>query len=99
MWDAYSIIINISLTRQIVCDPTHVFSVYKKKDTDKDCIVILYHIHYKVKTKEWETIHSTHIPYYVSNGITNRLRANLLFPMLSFSLHLWRFKTPIFITL
>jgi hypothetical protein len=86
MWDTYTIIIHISDTRHIVCEPTHVFSVYKKNKTDKDCIVVLYHIQYQEKTKEWETIHSTHIPYYVSNGVTNRLRANLLFPMLCFSL-------------
>jgi hypothetical protein len=60
--------------------------VYKINSADKDCIVVLYHIRYQEKTNEWETIHSTHLPYYVSNGVTNRLRANLLFPMLCFSL-------------
>lgn len=88
MWDAYSIIINLSKIKQIVCDPLHVFSSYKTMKSDMDCIVVLYHIQYQEKTTEWETIYSTHIPYYVSNGLTNRLRANLLFPMLCFSLKL-----------
>lgn len=88
MWDAYSIIINLSKIKQIVCDPLHVFSSYKTMNSDTDCIVVLYHIQYQEKTTEWETIYSTHIPYYVSNGLTNRLRANLLFPMLCFSLKL-----------
>jgi hypothetical protein len=87
MWDAYSIIIHVSDTYQIVCEPLHVFSVYKTMISDMDCIVVLYKIQYQEKTT-FKIIHSTVIPYYVSNGLTNRLRANLLFPMLCFSLKL-----------
>jgi hypothetical protein len=87
MWDAYSIIIHVSDTHQIVCEPLHVFSVYKTMISDMDYIVVLYNIQYQEKAT-FKIIHSTVIPYYVSNGLTNRLRANLLFPMLCFSLKL-----------
>lgn len=87
MWDAYSIIIHVSDTHQIVCEPLHVFSAYKTMISDMDYIVVLYNIQYQEKAT-FKIIHSTVIPYYVSNGLTNRLRANLLFPMLCFSLKL-----------
>jgi len=69
-------------TTEITCIPTHCYQVQYDVLQRID-LVILFELSFRTHDKH---IHCK-IPYYVSDGHTNRFRANILFPFLCFTSH------------
>jgi len=79
-WRAYDI--SISLGGHLFkCIPKECFNVTEEKMEDKDNKVIMYELIHEFKG----SIKKATIPYYVSNGPTNRLNADMLFPFMCFT--------------
>jgi len=57
-------------------------------------IICIYNL--KMKDKKDKMILECNIPYYVSNGLTNHLRANLLFPFICFNLEETKEECPFY---
>jgi hypothetical protein len=79
-WRAYDI--SISLGEHLFkFIPKECYNVTEEKMEDRDNKVIMYELIHEFKG----SIKKATIPYYVSNGPTNRLNADMLFPFMCFT--------------
>ena len=60
-------------------------NAYHVSEETKDSLVNVFVIDYKLKIRTPRTIQQAIIPYYISDGETNHLKANLLFPFICFN--------------
>jgi hypothetical protein len=63
------------------CHPKECYNVTDETSEEKDYKVIMYDLHHEFRG----AIKKATIPYYVSNGSTNRLNADMLFPFMCFT--------------
>ena len=69
-------------TTEIACIPRHFYQVqYQTSTINRSDLVVMFDLSFRTHDKH---IHCT-IPYYVSDGHTNKFRANILFPFLCFT--------------